>query len=154
MAVQLGPLPPTAIHWLELHVRAVIEAFTRIAARQDRRNGHGRAQPGGKGRALARRAGAAVAVLAKEHAAGALVARGPNVPAGAVDDGAHARALEDDARVLAPRPPQVVGAPRHAVAGRGGDAAAVEDVVGAVAGGAAAVRFWGEKNIVSINQFP
>lgn len=71
--------------------------------------------------------------------AGALVARVPDAPPRAVDDGAHRGLLEYHARVLAPRPPEVVGAVADAVAGCGGHVAVVEDVVGCAARGGSTV---------------
>lgn len=70
---------------------------------------------------------------------GAVVARVPGVPAGAVDDAAQGGLLEDDAGVLAPGAAEEVGAVGDGAAGGGGDVALVEDVVGGVVRRGAAV---------------
>lgn len=63
----------------------------------------------------------------------------PDGPSGRVDDGAHARLLEGDASIFSPGSTEVVGAVGDVVASCGGDVAVVEDVVGHVGVGVAAV---------------
>lgn len=113
-----------------LHVRRIVVTSAAVAAAKHGRDGHSRAELGGKGSASALGSGARVVVLVKLDVAGALVGGAPDGPAGRVDDAAHGRVLEGDAGVGAPGAAQVVGAAADRVARGGGNVAVVEDVDG------------------------
>lgn len=120
-------------HSLASHILRVIKAQRSIVATQDRRDGHRRAQFRRETGPSARGSCTCVLILAKGDMSSALVARVPDAPSRAVDDGAQRGLLEHHTGILAPRPPEVVRAVADAVAGRCGHVTVVEYVVGSTA---------------------
>lgn len=134
------------------HIRPVIVRLAGIAAREDGRDRQGRAQPGGEARPPPLCSGARVAVLTEEDVAGAVVPAVPGAPAHAADHRAHLAVLEDDPRVPAPGPAEVVCTRGYGLARRGCDIAVVEDKKRDVAGCSTPVGYIGamrERNFVS-----
>ena len=73
--------------------------------------------------------------------ASVLLALVPDGPSSRVDDSAHAGLLEGDTGIFSPGSTEVVGAVGDVVTGGSGDVAVVEDVVGHVGVGVAAVGY-------------
>lgn len=96
---------------------------------QNRLDGDGRAEFGGKRRAGALCSGTRVGVLAKEHVARPLVPSVPYAPARWVNDARHGCLLHNDTRIRPPRAAEIEGPVSNVVASRSRYAAAVEDVV-------------------------
>lgn len=78
-----------------------------------------------------------IAVFLEHNIGSTSIASVPNVPASAIDDISHARALEHHAGESSPRATEVVGTGGDGVSGSSGDGRLVDNVVACVVGGAA-----------------
>lgn len=81
--------------------------------------------------------GTSVAVLLEHNIRSTSITGVPNVPARAIDDISHARALEDNTRESSPRTTEEVRASGHRVPRSGGDGGLVDHIVSSVVGSAA-----------------